>query len=81
MLRQKIVRISVIVLVATAITVGAAAMVMAKTTYKVASDIAWPPFEMVDEQGNYVGIDLDLMREIAKMQGYEVEFVDVVNPA
>jgi len=48
-----------------------------KPTYIVASDISWPPFEMVDEQGNYVGFDLDVMREIAKLEGYNIKIVDV----
>ena len=48
-----------------------------KPTYIVASDIAWPPFEMVDAQGNYVGFDLDVMREIAKLEGYNIKIVDV----
>lgn len=46
-------------------------------TYIVASDISWPPFEWVDEQGNYVGFDLDVMREIAKLQNYKIKIVDV----
>ena len=46
-------------------------------TYIVASDISWPPFEWVDEQGNYVGFDLDVMREIAKLEGYKIKIVDV----
>jgi len=48
-----------------------------KPTYIVASDISWPPFEWVDEQGNYVGFDLDVMREIAKLEGYKIKIVDV----
>jgi len=48
-----------------------------KPTYIVASDISWPPFEWVDKQGNYVGFDLDVMREIAKLEGYNIKIVDV----
>jgi len=48
-----------------------------KPTYIVASDISWPPFEYVDEQGRYVGFDLDVMREIAKIEGYDIKIVDV----
>jgi len=46
--------------------------------YTVASDISWPPFEMVDEEGNYVGFDLDVMREIAKLNGYKIKIIDIV---
>ena len=45
--------------------------------YTIASDISWPPFEMVDEEGNYVGFDLDVMREIAKLKGYKIKIIDI----
>jgi len=48
-----------------------------KKEYVVASDISWPPFEWKDEAGNYVGFDLDVMREIAKLEGYKIEIKDV----
>lgn len=40
--------------------------------YLVATDITFAPFEFQDEQGNFVGIDIDLMNEIAKDQGFGV---------
>ena len=42
----------------------------------VASDIAYPPFEFT-KNGQPVGFDIDLMREIGKRAGYEVEFQNV----
>ncbi|MCI2432016.1 basic amino acid ABC transporter substrate-binding protein [Candidatus Acetothermia bacterium] len=42
-------------------------------TFKVCSDIAWPPFEWVDAKGQFVGFDLDVMRIIALLKGYRVE--------
>jgi polar amino acid transport system substrate-binding protein len=42
-------------------------------TYKVASDATWPPFEWADAEGNLLGFDLDVMRCIAVLQGYEIE--------
>jgi ABC-type amino acid transport substrate-binding protein len=42
----------------------------------VASDIAYPPFEFT-KNGEPVGFDIDLMREIGKRAGYEVEFQNV----
>jgi len=48
-----------------------------KEVYVVVSDISWPPFEWKDEEGNYVGFDLDVMREIAKLKGYEIEIEDI----
>lgn len=42
-------------------------------TFKVCSDIAWPPFEWVDARGQFVGFDLDVMRIIALLKGYRIE--------
>jgi len=36
----------------------------------------YPPFEMVDEAGNIVGFDPDLMEAIAKAAGFEYEWVN-----
>lgn len=44
-------------------------------TYQVASDTTWPPFEWEDADGNLIGFDLDVMRCIAVLQGYEIEIV------
>lgn len=43
--------------------------------YTVASDTTWPPFEWVDTAGNFYGFDLDVMRMVAILEGYEVEIV------
>ena len=47
----------------------------AKKTTKivVASDATWPPMEFVDENKNVVGFDIDLVTEVAKAAGFEVE--------
>lgn len=47
----------------------------AKKTTKivVASDATWPPMEFVDENKNVVGFDVDLVNEVAKAAGFEVE--------
>lgn len=42
-------------------------------TYTVVSDTTWPPFEWADAQGNLLGFDIDMMRCIAALQGYEIE--------
>ncbi len=39
------------------------------------SDTAFPPFEFADDQGDYVGFDVDLMTAIAKKMGLEFEIV------
>jgi polar amino acid transport system substrate-binding protein len=37
----------------------------------------YPPFESVDEDGNMVGFDIDLINEIGKRMGVEVEIQDM----
>jgi len=37
----------------------------------------YPPFEYVDESGEMVGFDVDLMKEIGKRMGVEMEIVDM----
>lgn len=44
---------------------------------RVAMDAAYPPFEWVDDQGMYHGLDADLARAIAGRWGLEVAFVNV----
>lgn len=42
-------------------------------TFKVCSDISWPPFEWTDAKGQFVGFDLDVMRIVAILKGYKIE--------
>ena len=42
-------------------------------TYLIATDITFAPFEFQNDSGQYVGIDMDLIREIAKDQGFTVD--------
>lgn len=48
-----------------------------KTKYKIASDSSFAPFEFQNDKGQYVGIDMELIKAIAKNQGFTIE---VVNP-
>lgn len=41
--------------------------------YVIGTDTTFAPFEFTDPQGDLVGIDMDLLRAIAKDQGFEVE--------
>ncbi|MEW9502455.1 transporter substrate-binding domain-containing protein [Jeotgalibacillus marinus] len=43
------------------------------TLYKVGIDTTYPPFEY-EEDGEYVGIDIDVISAIADNQGFEIEF-------
>ena len=42
-------------------------------TYIIATDNTYAPFEFIDDSGNLVGIDMDLMAAIAEDQGFEYE--------
>jgi len=59
-----------LIVLALGLTLG---MVAYAETYKVASDTTWPPFEWADAEGNLLGFDLDLVRCIGALQGFDVE--------
>ncbi len=40
----------------------------------IATDATWPPMEMVDENKEIVGFDIDLMKAVAEKGGFTVEF-------
>ena len=46
-------------------------------TYKAVTEATFPPFDTVDEDGNIIGFDMDLMNAIAEDQGFKVEYVDM----
>ncbi len=64
-------------LLVAALVVASGLLGMAEETYVVGSDIAWPPFEWVSEAGDYIGFDLDVMRCIAILEGFEIEIQDI----
>ncbi|MDT8299731.1 MAG: transporter substrate-binding domain-containing protein, partial [Spirochaetaceae bacterium] len=41
--------------------------------YVFASDATWPPMEFVDENGDIVGFDMDLLDAVAKAAGFQYE--------
>lgn len=47
-----------------------------KRVLKVATDATYAPMEYMDENGNIVGLDIDIVKEIAKAAGFEVEFIN-----
>jgi len=67
--------IGLALLAAAAIALGSAAA--AQETMIVASDIPWAPFEMVTDDGEFFGFDLDLMRAIAHTAGFDIEIRNV----
>ncbi len=54
----------------------AGCLAMGQPRYIVLSDITWAPFEWVSEKGAYLGFDLDVMRAIALLEGFEIEIRD-----
>lgn len=46
-------------------------------TYTVITEATYPPFDTIDENGNLIGFDMDLIAAIAEDQGFAVEFVDM----
>lgn len=44
-----------------------------KDKYVIASDTAFAPFEFQDSNNKFTGIDVDLLKEAAKMQGFNIE--------
>lgn len=45
-----------------------------KDVYSIASDSTFAPFEFQNADGDYEGIDVDLMNRIAELQGFTIEF-------
>ena len=52
---------------------GAATASADGENYIIATDTTFAPFEFQDDQGNFVGIDMDLIREIGKDQNFTVD--------
>lgn len=52
-------------------------VVAAQETYVVASDIPWAPFEMVTANGQFFGFDLDVMRCIAIVEGFNIDIKNI----
>jgi ABC-type amino acid transport substrate-binding protein/uncharacterized surface protein with fasciclin (FAS1) repeats len=43
---------------------------------RVGTDAAYPPFEEIDTEGNFVGFDIDLMEAIAEDSGFDIEWIN-----
>lgn len=46
-------------------------------SYVFAANCAWPPLEFVDEKGDIVGFEIDLIKEFAAMTGYTMSVRNV----
>ena len=66
-----------ITLVGAVLLVGLLSFMGLAETYVVGSDIPWKPFEMITDDGEYFGFDLDLFRAIAVTAGFEIEIQNI----
>ncbi|MEY9975812.1 basic amino acid ABC transporter substrate-binding protein [Lysinibacillus sp. RC79] len=48
-----------------------------KTVYKVGTEATFAPFESLDDKGNIVGLDFDILQAIADEMGFEVEWQNI----
>jgi ABC-type amino acid transport substrate-binding protein len=53
------------------------ARIQGEGVMRVGMDASWPPFEFVDDDGQIVGLDVDLTQAIGQRLGVKVEFVNV----
>ena len=49
----------------------------AKPALNIGTSADYPPYESKDDKGNYVGFDMDLIREVGKRIGRDVQIVDM----
>lgn len=47
-----------------------------KPLYRVLTYPSYTPYEFLDEQGQIIGFDIDMIKEIAKNQGFEVQIIN-----
>ncbi|MBN1218336.1 MAG: amino acid ABC transporter substrate-binding protein [Anaerolineae bacterium] len=53
------------------------AEIQRRGTLRIGLDASFPPFEMMDENGRIMGLDVDISRAIAADLGVEAEFVNI----
>ncbi|MBS3765866.1 transporter substrate-binding domain-containing protein [Candidatus Bipolaricaulota bacterium] len=46
-----------------------------KPTYTFATEAAYRPWDYTNEEGELVGFDIEVIREVAKLEGFNVKFV------
>jgi polar amino acid transport system substrate-binding protein len=76
-MRSKFLKLTLVMaLILSVVTILPAAAQEEIGTITVGTNAEYPPFESVDEDGNIIGFDIDLMNAIAEDAGFEVEFVN-----
>lgn len=66
--------VSLVLIMSIVLTSGILAFGADKPTYTFATEAAWAPWDYYNEEGDLVGIDIDIIREIAKVQDFNVKF-------
>lgn len=75
-MRDRIMQATILAATVTAMAIGLAVVpqrAAAADSYTVCSDIPWPPFEMGSGGDKAFGFDIDVMRAVAAIQGYDIE--------
>lgn len=66
--------VSLILILGIVLTSGLLAFGADKPTYTFATEAAWAPWDYYNDEGELVGIDIDIIREIAEVQDFNVKF-------
>ena len=66
-----------LITIATVFTAALGMNVFAADSLTIATDTVFKPFEYTDEEGQFVGIDVDILAAIAQDQGFEYELKSV----
>lgn len=66
--------VSLVLIVGIVLASGLLAFGADKPTYTFATEAAWCPWDYYNEEGDLVGIDIDIIREIAELQDFNVKF-------
>jgi polar amino acid transport system substrate-binding protein len=74
---NKLKKVSALILIVAVATMCILSASAAPEKIVVGTSADWPPFEWIDANNNFVGFDMDLMKIIAKIQGYEIEILDI----
>lgn len=75
---RKLTKVIAAIGTAAAVTLMAAVPALAEDkVWKIKTDTVFPPFEYTDENGDLVGIDVDILAAVAKDQGFKYEIESI----
>ncbi|MBA1433736.1 ABC transporter substrate-binding protein/permease [Bombilactobacillus bombi] len=57
--------------------IGPLKTVQAQKVYQIGTDVTYPPFEFANKNNQYIGIDIDIIKAIAKEEGFQVQIKPV----